>query len=36
VLAIGAALLVLGVSMFGALADFTHYLIDRMVAIGGT
>jgi flagellar biosynthesis protein FliQ len=36
VLAIGVALLVLGVSMFGALADFTHYLIDRMVATGGT
>jgi flagellar biosynthetic protein FliQ len=33
---IGAVLLLLGVSMFGSLADFTHLLIDRMVAIGGS
>jgi len=35
-LAIGVVLLVLGVSMFGSLADFTHFLIDRMIADGGT
>jgi flagellar biosynthetic protein FliQ len=34
-LGIGAALLLLGASMFGTLADFTHVLIDRMVASGG-
>jgi flagellar biosynthetic protein FliQ len=33
---IGAVLLLLGVSMFGSLADFTHFLIDRMVADGGS
>jgi len=33
---VGAAMLLLGVSMFGALADFTRLLIDRMVAIGGS
>ena len=33
---IGAVLLFMGVSMFGALADFTHFLIDRMVATGGS
>jgi len=33
---IGAAMLLLGVSMFASLADFTHQLIDRMVAIGGS
>jgi flagellar biosynthetic protein FliQ len=32
----GAAMLLLGVSMFGLLSDFTHHLIDRMVAIGGS
>lgn len=35
-LGIGAVLLLLGVSMFGSLADFTHFLIDRMVAAGGS
>jgi flagellar biosynthetic protein FliQ len=35
-LGIGAALLLLGVSMFSALADFTHLLIDRMIATGGS
>jgi flagellar biosynthesis protein FliQ len=35
-LGIGATLLLLGVSMFGSLADFTHFLIDRMVAAGGS
>jgi flagellar biosynthetic protein FliQ len=34
-LGIGTAMLLLGVSMFGTLADFTHALIDRMVAKGG-
>jgi flagellar biosynthetic protein FliQ len=32
---VGGAILLLGVSMFGLLADFTRHLIDRMVAIGG-
>src|SRR5689334_7168100 len=32
----GAVLLFMGVSMFGILADFTHLLFDRMVAIGGS
>jgi flagellar biosynthetic protein FliQ len=35
-LGIGAVLLLMGVSMFGSLADFTRYLIDRMVATGVT
>ena len=35
-LGIGAVLLLTGVSMFGALADFTRQLIDRMVATGGS
>jgi flagellar biosynthetic protein FliQ len=35
-LGIGAVLLVLGVSMFASLADFTHVLIDRMIAAGGS
>lgn len=35
-LGIGATLLLLGVSMFGALADFTHFLVDRMIATGGS
>jgi flagellar biosynthetic protein FliQ len=35
-LAIGAVMLLLGVSMFGSLADFTHVLIDRMIATGGS
>ena len=30
-LGIGATLLLLGVSMFGSLADFTHLMIDRMM-----
>jgi flagellar biosynthesis protein FliQ len=33
---IGAVLMLLGVSMFGSLADFTRLLIDHMVAIGGS
>ncbi len=33
-LGVGAVLLLLGVSMFTSLADFTHFLIDRMVAAG--
>jgi flagellar biosynthetic protein FliQ len=33
---IGGAMLLLGVSMFASLADFTRHLIDRMVAIGGS
>jgi flagellar biosynthetic protein FliQ len=36
VLGIGTVLLFLGVSMYGTLADFTRYLIDRMVATGGS
>jgi flagellar biosynthetic protein FliQ len=36
VLGIGTMLLFLGVSMYGTLADFTRFLIDRMVAIGGS
>jgi flagellar biosynthetic protein FliQ len=35
-LGIGAILLFMGMSMYGSLADFTHFLIDRMVAAGGT
>lgn len=35
-LGIGATLLILGVSMFGALADFTRFLIDRMIETGGS
>jgi flagellar biosynthetic protein FliQ len=35
-LGIGAVLLLTGVSMFGALADFTRMLIDRMVTTGGS
>lgn len=35
-LGIGVTLLLLGVSMFASLADFIHFLIDRMVAIGGS
>jgi flagellar biosynthesis protein FliQ len=35
-LGIGAVLLFMGVSMFGSLADFTRFLIDRMVATGGS
>lgn len=33
---IGAVLLLMGLSMYGTLADFTHLLIDRMVAAGGS
>jgi len=33
---IGAAMLLLGVSMFASLADFTRHLIDQMVALGGS
>jgi flagellar biosynthetic protein FliQ len=35
-LGIGASMLLLGVSMFASLEDFTRHLIDRMVAIGGS
>jgi flagellar biosynthetic protein FliQ len=35
-LGIGTVLLLLGVSMFSSLADFTHLLIDRMIATGGS
>jgi flagellar biosynthetic protein FliQ len=35
-LGIGATLLLLGVSMYGSLADFTRFLIDRLVATGGS
>ena len=35
-LAIGAVILFMGVSMYGSLADFTLFLIDRMVADGGS
>jgi flagellar biosynthetic protein FliQ len=35
-LGIGVALIFLGVSMFGSLADFTRLLIDRMIAVGGS
>lgn len=35
VLGIGVVLLFMGVSMYGSLADFTHLLIDRMIASGG-
>ncbi len=35
-LGIGAVLLLMGVSMFGSLADFTRQLIDRMIATGGS
>ena len=34
VLGIGVVLLFMGVSMYGSLADFTHLLIDRMIASG--
>jgi flagellar biosynthetic protein FliQ len=33
---IGAVLLFMGVSMYATLADFTRFLIDRMVAAGGS
>jgi flagellar biosynthetic protein FliQ len=33
---VGGVMLLLGVSMFGSLADFTRQLIDRMIAIGGS
>jgi flagellar biosynthesis protein FliQ len=33
---IGAVLLFMGVSMYATLADFTRFLIDRMVATGGS
>jgi flagellar biosynthesis protein FliQ len=35
-LGIGAVLLFMGVSMYGSLADFTRFLIDRMIATGGS
>ncbi len=35
-LGIGAVLAFLGASMFGALADFTRLLIDRMIVSGST
>jgi flagellar biosynthetic protein FliQ len=35
-LGIGGVLMFLGVSMFASLADFTRFLIDRMVVTGGS
>jgi flagellar biosynthetic protein FliQ len=35
-LGIGAILLFMGVSMYTSLTDFTHMLIDRMIAAGGS
>ena len=35
-LGIGGVLMLLGVSMFASLAEFTRFLIDRMVAVGGS
>ena len=35
-LGIGLVIMVLGVSMYGSLAEFTRMLIDRMVAAGGS
>jgi flagellar biosynthetic protein FliQ len=35
-LGIGAVILFMGASMYGSLADFTRFLIDRMVATGGS
>lgn len=35
-LGVGATVMILGLTMYGALSDFTHMLIDRMVAAGGT
>ena len=35
-LGVGGILMLLGVSMYTSLADFTHFLIDRMVAAGGS
>jgi flagellar biosynthetic protein FliQ len=35
-LGIGAVLLFMGVSMYGSLADFTRFLIDRMIATGAS
>ena len=34
-LGIGGVLMLMGLSMYGALADFTRLLIDRMIAAGG-
>jgi flagellar biosynthesis protein FliQ len=33
---IGVILMLMGVSMYADLADFTHMLIDRMIASGGS
>jgi flagellar biosynthetic protein FliQ len=35
-LGVGAVLMFLGISMYESLADFTRFLIDRMVATGGS
>jgi flagellar biosynthetic protein FliQ len=36
VIAIGAALILLGPFMLSTLSDYTHTLLDRLIAIGGT
>ena len=36
VIAIGAALVLLGPFMLATLSDYTHILLDRMIAIGGS
>lgn len=36
VIAIGAALILLGPFMLATLSDYTHILFDRIVAIGGS
>jgi flagellar biosynthetic protein FliQ len=36
VLAIGAALVLLGPFMLSTLSDYTHILFDRLIAIGGS
>jgi flagellar biosynthetic protein FliQ len=36
VIGIGVMLMLMGVSMYASLADFTRLLIDRMIATGGS
>jgi flagellar biosynthetic protein FliQ len=36
VIAIGAALILLGPFMLSTLSDYTHTLLDRLIAIGGS
>jgi flagellar biosynthesis protein FliQ len=36
VIAIGAALILLGPFMLSTLTDYTHTLLDRLIAIGGS